>query len=530
MNPALLRQGDLFAPTPAEVTDNSTPLDAPRPSLLKPLRPLQAKALDMLRDALKRGKRRPIIKAPTGFGKGVLASHIIDGARKKGNRVVFVINAAASQSLLNQMVNRLHAEGVRDLGVMMGDHALTDSDMPVQVCSIQTLRRRMIPPGALVLVDEAHVLNRLYADWMNREEWANVPFIGLSATPYSRGLGKLYDELIIPCTTRELIERGDLAPYRCIGADHPDLSGLKMVRDKDGIMDYREEDVARVMDGPKIYGNVVEAWCKWADGRPTLTYAVKRANAAKIQQEFQKNGIPWGYIDCNVEEPDRLKQFEQLRKGEIKGIANVATLTTGLDLPFISCIQLVAPTNSPIKYQQIFGRGLRTCEGKTDLLFIDHTDTVQNRLGEVTDVDEEFTELDDGKPKKASKKKKKTPLPKECGKCGVLKPARARVCPHCGFQAENIEAIESKTAEMVELNGKEKKVKREDKQKWLSMFVGYAQERNKTWKFVLAMFKNKFGEWPRGLVEDYPLTPDYEVSNYIRSRNIAYAKSRELQA
>ncbi len=523
MNPAT--QVSLFPPAePPPLPSWSPGFTGPK---LKPLRPLQAKALDMLRDALRRGKRRPLIKAPTGFGKGVLASHIIDGARKKGNRVVFVINAAASKSLLNQMVERLHAEGIQDVGVMMGDHVLTNADKPVQICSIQTLRRRQIPAGALVLVDEAHVHNRLYADWMNREEWASVPFIGLTATPYSRGLGRLYDELIIPCTTRELIERGDLVPFRCVGADHPDLTGLKMVRDKDGVMDYQEGDLARVMDDKRIYGNAVEAWCKWAEGRPTLTYCVKRSNAAKIQEEYQKAGIPWGYIDCDTAEEERQKQFDMLRKGEIKGIANVATLTTGLDLPFISCLQLMRPTNSPILYQQIFGRGLRTAPDKKDLLFLDHTDTIQERLGYVTDVDEEFTELDDGKPKKASKKKKKDPLPKECGSCGQLKPPRARHCPYCGFEAKNIEAIESKAAEMVELDGKVKKAKKDDQQKWLSMFLGYAQEKGKSWKFVLAMFRNKFGEWPRGLIEDYALQPDYEVTSYIRSRNIAYAKSKE---
>lgn len=521
-------QASLFPQDPPKETPPWSRLPSETPKL-KPLRPLQAKALDMLREALRRGKRRPLIKAPTGFGKGVLASHIIHGARQKGNRVIFVINAAASQSLLNQMVTRLYAEGIRDVGVMMGDHVLTDADQPVQVCSIQTLRRRMIPRSALVLIDEAHVHNRLYADWMNREEWTDIPFIGMTATPYSRGLGKLYDELIIPCTTKELIARGDLCPVRYVGADHPDLSGCKLVRDKDGILDFQESEVAKVMDGPKVYGNIVESWCKWADGRPTLAYAVKRANAAKIQEEFQKNGIPWGYIDCDTEEGERQKQFDLLRSGEIKGIANVATLTTGLDLPFISCLILAAPTNSPIKLQQIGGRGMRMAEGKTDLLFIDHTDTIQERLGYIESIDEDFTELDDGKPKNPSKKKKKDQLPKECGKCGLLKPPRAKLCPYCGFEAKNIEAIESKDAEMVELDGANKKAKKEDKQKWLSMFLGYAQDKGKSWKFVLAMYKNKFGVWPRGLIEDAPLPPDHEVQSYIRSRNIAWAKSREKQ-
>ena len=32
---------------------------------------------------------------------------------------------------------------------------------------------------------------------MKRPEWANVPFVGLSATPWTKGLGKHYDDLIV---------------------------------------------------------------------------------------------------------------------------------------------------------------------------------------------------------------------------------------------------------------------------------------------------------------------------------------------
>jgi DNA repair protein RadD len=53
-----------------------------------------------------------------------------------------------------------------------------------------------------------------YAKWMALPEWQKVPFIGLTATPWTKGLGKLYDDLLIPTTTAELIEKQFLSPFK----------------------------------------------------------------------------------------------------------------------------------------------------------------------------------------------------------------------------------------------------------------------------------------------------------------------------
>lgn len=60
-------------------------------------------------------------------------------------------------------------------------------------------------------------------------EWAEVPFVGLSATPWTKGLGKFFDVLIKVATTRELIDEGFLSPFRAFAPAHPDLSGIKTI-------------------------------------------------------------------------------------------------------------------------------------------------------------------------------------------------------------------------------------------------------------------------------------------------------------
>jgi superfamily II DNA or RNA helicase len=106
---------------------------------LRPLRPHQERALDELRCSLASGHRRPMLQAPTGFGKTLTAAHIIQRALDKGKRVAFTVPAL---SLVDQTVAAFEAEGIHCVGVMQGIHERTDRDAPVQICSVQTLARR----------------------------------------------------------------------------------------------------------------------------------------------------------------------------------------------------------------------------------------------------------------------------------------------------------------------------------------------------------------------------------------------------
>jgi DNA repair protein RadD len=73
------------------------------------------------------------------------------------------------------------------------------------------LARRRKPGAAIVLIDEGQLAFESVHSWMADPEWANVPFIGLSATPWTKGLGKHYDDLIIDATTKDLISQGYLS-------------------------------------------------------------------------------------------------------------------------------------------------------------------------------------------------------------------------------------------------------------------------------------------------------------------------------
>ena len=137
----------------------------------------------------------------------------------KGKRVIFTVPAL---SLVEQTVEAFRNDGIHDIGVIQGTHAMTDLSRPVQVASVQTLERRQIPEADVVIIDECHRWFNSYGKWMMDPAWQNRVFIGLSATPFTRGLGQYFDDLIIAATTQDLIAARYLSPFRVYAPSHPD--------------------------------------------------------------------------------------------------------------------------------------------------------------------------------------------------------------------------------------------------------------------------------------------------------------------
>lgn len=249
------------------------------------LRPHQTRAIEMLRQSLGSGKRRPVLQAPTGFGKTLLAAAVIEGALAKQKRVIFTVPAL---SLVDQAVKAFWDEGIRDVGVIQGSHVMTDWSRPVQVASVQTLQRRPIPEADVVMIDECHRLFDFYRQWMSDPAWQRPPFIGLSATPWTGGLGQFFDDLIIAATTQELISEGYLSPFRVFAPSHPDLTGVRTVAG-----DYHEGDLSGVMNEAPLIADVVETWRQRAQtarrfALPSIARTQKICKRNSLKPVFQR--------------------------------------------------------------------------------------------------------------------------------------------------------------------------------------------------------------------------------------------------
>lgn len=474
--------------------------------------PHQQDALQRLRMSIGSGKRRPMVQAPTGFGKTLLAAAIVEGATKKGRRVIFTVPAI---SLVDQTVQAFWNEGIRDVGVIQGYHEMSNFDRPVQVCGVQTLMKRTMPAADVAVIDEAHRWFDFYRKWMAEPEWANKPIIGLSATPWTRGLGSYYDELIIAATTQDLIQQGYLSQFRVFAPSHPDLTGVRTVAG-----DFHEGDLSTAMNKSPLIADVVETWLRRGEGRPTLCFGVDRVHAKHLQTKFDEAGVRTAYIDAFTKPAERNEIAGRFRSGDVQVVCNVGCLTTGVDWD-VRCIILARPTKSEMLFVQIIGRGLRTADGKADCLVLDHSDT-HLRLGFVTDINHQA--LNTGR-ERTTIKQGRVLLPKECPQCAFLKPAKVQICPACGHKAEPV-AAETVDGELEELTPKRVEATHEIKQKWYSMLLRVAAERGYKSGWAANQYRQKFKVWPRGLSE-CSIEPNAEVLSYIKSSMIRYAKARK---
>jgi DNA repair protein RadD len=494
------------------------------PSSLRPLRPIQEKAIESIREAVKDGHKRIVLQAPCGFGKTLLSAHLVTSSVSKNCRPLFTCPAI---NLVNQTLKAFEAEGIRDIGIIQAQHERTDWNAQVQIASVQTLVRRALPEVDLVIIDEVHQNYEKLNEILDSEAWKEKVVVGLSATPWARGMGRRWTKLIIAATTKEMIKLGYLSPFIVYWPDEDaDFSKLRIEKGE-----FTEASSEAVMGDKKIVADVVKTWLERGENLPTFLFAVNRAHAQNLRNEFQDSGVSCGYIDCFSDDEDRKRTFRRFRSGEDKIIASVGCLTTGVDED-VRVIIDAAPTNSEIRHVQKIGRGLRMAYGKTELIILDHAGN-NHRLGLVTDIIHKS--LDTRKPgdkKEAFVGEKPVPKPSKCKKCHTLIPSGQKSCPRCGEKLIVDSGVETKPGELVLMgseSGHEKKEKpatHEDKQEWYSGLLGLARERGYSNGWAAHKYKEKFGVWPRNL-EDVATQPSYDVRRFETYCRIKWAKSQK---
>lgn len=488
--------------------------------MLYELRPHQQQALNELRVSFSEGKKRPMLYASVGYGKTVVAAHIVTGTLDKGKKVLFV---APYTALINQTARSFMDQGIPQPGIMQADHPWTNPSKRLQIASVQTLARRSIPDVDLIIVDEAHLQYSVICKLMDETE---IPVIGLSGSPFSKGLGKYYDNLIHTTSMRQLIDEGFLSDYVAYSHDKPNLTGIKTVAG-----DYHEGQLGERMSDPKLIGCIIDTWLKHGENRPTICFCVNVAHAEFIGAEFEKVNITNVVITGRTPMEEREVYFQQFKRGNIKVLVNVGTLVAGFDSD-VRCIIDAAPTKSDIRHVQKLGRGLRTAKGKDHLIILDHAGNLVN-LGFPDDI--EIESLDTGDKQEAAERKekqekeKKEKKPKECAKCHHMKKADEHECSKCGFTPKFIENVEVADGELSAIKTSNKYTK-SDKQRIYSELKGYQRERSLSGKnltdgWVSNTYKDMVGVWPRGLRESAS-QPGEQVRGFIKHKAIAWAKSK----
>lgn len=480
----------------------------------KTLRPHQAHAIAALHLSLGRGLRRVVVQMPTGAGKTITAATMIEGALAKGKRVLFT---APYVSLIDQTVSAFRGQGIPHIGVMQASHPGYAPTAPVQVATVQTLGRREMPEADLVIVDECHQRSAVIDALMDARPDLHV--IGLSATPWSAGMGLRWQELVIGSTISELIDAGYLCPFRAFVGSHPDLTGVRVRRGE-----FVERDLVERIDSKQITGDIVTTWLERGENRPTLCFAVNCAHARALHEAFTRAGVASAYVDARTDSVERRLIERRFRSGEVRVACSVRTLTTGVDWP-VACIVDAAPTASKMLHVQKIGRGLRVNPPWPDCIILDHADN-SLRHGLVTDIHvDRLCKRQPGDPVEAGEPPVAVPV--ECRECGALKPPKVRQCGVCGHEpGPRVQMPMQADGELVEITPKRTpEPTAADRQAFYSMALWLDRERGRGGKLARGLFKAKFGVWPSqfGLTET-ARPADQQFLNWEKSRRIAYAK------
>jgi len=332
------------------------------------LRPYQTAAIEAVRQKIAQGKRAIVVVAPCGAGKTVLASEMVRSATERGRRVVFL---AHRKELVDQAVDKLSRFEI-SAGVQMGQDARRDDFLPTQVCSIQTLARRIdrLPPGDLVIVDECHhSMSSSYSAVL--DAYPNAVVVGLTATPFRSdriGLSDRYDDHVIVATTAELMASGALVEYDCFAYDSPELEKIGTVAGE-----YNQKQLGFASNTDVLVGNVVEEYISHARGRRAVVFAVNIAHSNHLVDEFRARGVTAAHVDFETPKMERGRILEAFARGEIEALCSVAIFTEGWDCPAAEVCILARPTKSLGLYHQMVGRVLRPSPGKARALIHDHS-------------------------------------------------------------------------------------------------------------------------------------------------------------
>jgi superfamily II DNA or RNA helicase len=483
------------------------------------LRDYQRDGLDSLREGIKQGHRAQLLYAPTGAGKTEIAIALMEYSRRMGRRSAMIMDRIV---LCNQTSTRLDSYGIEH-GVLQASHWRYRPAERIQVCSAQTLEKRKSFPGLdLLIVDEAHQIRKATAKFIDAHP--SIKVIGLSATPFTKGLGNVFTNVVNTVTTKDLVDTGMLVPLKVFIAREIDMSGAKKIAGE-------WSDAEATERGIKITGDVVNEWIKktheiYGRARKTIVFAASVAHGADLASKFNEAGynfVPISYMDTDEYKKEVFEDFAK-PDTRINGLIAVDILTKGFDVPDV-CIGISARpfSKSLSSHIQQMGRVMRMHPSKDFAVWIDHGG---NYVRFREDWDSIYAEgagdLDDGreKPKKEPTVKEKEAA--KCPRCGSIW-GNSDICSHCGFKRERRGNIIEKVGELVELEGKT--VSKVDKQTFYSELLYMVKNRGYKDGWAAWKYKEKFGVFPRAL-EKTERIPSMQTLNWLKSKAIAFAKRK----
>lgn len=520
------------------------------------LREYQLGAIASARDNIRIGRRRQILCAPTGAGKTIISLGLMKSAMEKGMRSAFITDRSA---LIDQTSQAMDLYGI-DHGVMQAAHWRSNPHAYVQLVSAQTLGRRLGNGGYVdyhlrdlrfVLIDECHTLYKSTLDWLKALP-ASTSIIGLTATPFTKGLGQHFDAIVNVATTDELIASGALVKPVVYAAVEADISGVAVK----STGEWDEHGLERA--GVTIVGDVATEYVKLSTehfGKPekAICFSSTVAHGEEICRAMASIGLNFQNISYHDDEDDRRRKITEFRKPDsaIKGLVSCDALAKGFDVPDVKVCILCRPLRKSLTtHIQQIGRVMRPAPGKDKALVIDHTGNAMRFLDDTVDFwDRGVDELNDGaekdkKPRELTEKERKE---RACPKCKAVFAVSTDVCPSCGWQrppkASGVQVVAGQVHQLsMSKAGQGSKrgfdfdnhpILRDPRTAYLSIYawtlIRKRGDEEGARRWAASMYRGIYERWPAQIWRSLPSHPgmaSIEVDRLCRSEMARFAKSR----
>ena len=404
------------------------------------LRPYQSEAIAAVYDYWAAGGGNPLIDLATGTGKSVVLAQIIQDVVTQYDARVLVLthvkelveqNLRATFKLWPQCPAGINSAGL----------GRRDTRSQVLFASIQSVHRmgvQELGPRQLIIVDEAHLVPRegdgMYLKFIDRmrEGCADLRVLGLTATPYRMGSGRLdqgdnriFDEIVYSYGIGEGVRDGSLSPLTArAGANEIDVSCVKKAGGE-----FVSASLARsAMSVTEVACQEIVA--KGADRRGWIVFCSSVDHAGQVAAQLGGMGYPTACVTGDTDKGERDQSIRAFKLQQLRCLTSVGVLTTGFDAPHVDLIAMLRPTLSTGLYVQMLGRGTRLAEGKDNCLVLDFSGNVR-RHGPVDAIEVKGARGASAKDEVAVKVE--TVRAKGCPSCGELVHIRTMICTSCDY-------------------------------------------------------------------------------------------------
>lgn len=497
----------------------------PTPARFPPPRAFQERVHQELRKGFSTGHKKQVLVAATGSGKTYCALRIAKEALQKGKRATFVCDRTA---LINQTSTTADRYWLTNHAIIQANHPRRDNSMPLQIASVQTLGARGYWPEAdVVIIDECHTMHSAWVEYVNHTDAA---VIGLTATPFTKGLGKIFSNVVNAASMDELTRLEVLVPLEIYDCVSPDMAGAATSGGEWTLKAASEREL-------KIVGDVVPEWLRLGENEKTIAFGPDIAYCAQLMRRFTEAGIGAALYTSETPDRERAELLAEFSKPDpsIRVLVSVEALAKGFDVPDIGCVIDARPLRKSFStFIQMIGRGLRSspdtgkrrCKllsfsGNIRRFYDDFVDLYYNGCGELSTAEK----LD-----AAPRKEPEDFEPSGCPQCHY-KPFRRR-CLSCGFEKVSLALADATQGVMQEVRLGKKKLADSKADMW-NQICTYAktQVRGKQSGWAFYKYQDITGERPPRTFPSFDDAPMVTISSAtagkLRSMRIAYHKAKE---